>query len=549
MFDDGRRQRFDVNMLRRMRVTTRLAAGFLVLSLCVVAIGIAAFWSASGTRATAVKLLRSQSQLTAAQQLKFRITDVSGWQAGYAFDIVRGAKDATADTAPSRAAFLAAMNSFATELDTLAALSLTSAETTDLATIRDAFVKFDDMDKQVIEAYRAGTPKQTEIANDLVAGPGLDVYKVISDGVDRLLLSARQTGAAAHRTAQDTATTTMRLAIVVGGLALLVSILLAIALTLSIIRPLSALGDRLADIAEGRGDLTRRLETTANDEFTQVSRSFNTFVDKIAAAIREIGGSAATVATASEKLTATAIQIMVSAKATSIQSGAVVHAADEVFDSVRTVAAGTEQMSGTLQSIAGDTGEAARVCERSVQVAQSTRDLVSRLAGASLRISEVVKTITAIAQQTNLLALNATIEAARAGESGKGFAVVAGEVKDLARETEGATEVIATTVRSIQDDTGAATEAISQIVEIASWLGDFQSTIASAVEQQTATTQEMSRNINHSASSSADIAASIATISAGAQSTSSGVIDIQAAIQELSKLSNGLRVLVGQFRV
>jgi methyl-accepting chemotaxis protein len=532
-----------------MRVTTRLAAGFLVLSLCIVAIGIAALWSADGTRDTAAKLSKSQTQLSAAEQLKFRVTDVSGWQAGYAFDIVRGAKDAAADTAPSRGAFLASMDSFTAELGALEKLSLTSAETADVATIRAAFVKFQNMDKQVIEAYRAGTPAQTAAANALVAGPGLDVYQVISDGVDRLLAGARQKEVAAHRKALATATATTRVATVVGGLALLVSILLAVALTLSIIRPLSALGDRLADIADGEGDLTRRLETSANDEFTQVSRSFNTFVEKIAATIREIGGSAATVATASEHLTTTAIQIMVGAKATSIQSATVVLAADLVFDNVRSVAAGAEQMSGSLQTIAGNADEAARICEQSVQVAQSTRDLIGRLSGASLKISEVVKAITAIAQQTNLLALNATIEAARAGESGKGFAVVASEVKDLARETEGATEQIATTVRSIQDDTGAAAEAISQIVEITGRLGGYQGTIASAVEQQTATTQAMSRSITQSAGSSADISANIATISAGAQSTSSGVVDIQAAAVELSKLSSGLGALVGQFRV
>ena len=168
-----------MNALRRVGVATRLVAGFLIVSLCVVTIWMAALWSANSTRVIAEKLARSQAQLDAAQQLKFRVTDISGWQAGYAFDIIRGADDATADTAPSRSAFLAAMDSFTHELDAMAALPLTSTEKSDVVTIRAAFTKFEDMDRQVVDAYRGRTPAQTAVANDLVAGPGLDLYAVI----------------------------------------------------------------------------------------------------------------------------------------------------------------------------------------------------------------------------------------------------------------------------------------------------------------------------------------------------------------------------------
>jgi methyl-accepting chemotaxis protein len=532
-----------------MRVTTRLVAGFLLLALCVVAIWIAAMWSADSTRDTAQALARSQAQLDAAQQLKFRVTDVSGWQAGYAFNIVRGAPSATADTAPERAAFLASMDSFGKELDKMAAVPLTASEQSDMATIRTAFGKFQDLDDEVIAGYRAGTPARIDKANDLVAGPGLDLYAVIAGGVDRLLAGARQHEAVAHRRADDTANRTSHVATLVGSLALVISIVLAVLLALSIIRPLRALQDRLADIAEGDGDLTRRLETTGHDQFTDVSRSFNKFVDKIAATVREIGQSASTVARASETLTATAIHIMVDAKATARQSGDVVLAADEVAANVRTVAASASSMGGSLQTIAGAAAEASRVCEQSMQAARAAQEVIGRLATSSEEIGDIVKAITAIAHQTNLLALNATIEAARAGESGKGFAVVAGEVKELAQETEGATDDITTKVQIIQRDTATATGAIDEVVEIAARLAQFQTTITSAVQDQTTTTDEVSRNITESTTSSADIAANIATISSGAQHTTSGVLDIQQATQELSQLSNGLRDLVGQFRV
>ncbi|MEV6304257.1 methyl-accepting chemotaxis protein [Actinoplanes sp. NPDC051861] len=537
-----------MKLLRQLRVTTRLVAGFLLLALCVVAIWMAAVWSADSTRDTAQALARSQAQLDAAQQLKYRVTDVSGWQAGYAFNIVRGAPGATEDTAPERAAFLAATASFVTELDAMAALALTGPEKADVATIRTAFQQFQEMDDEVIAAYRAGARAQADKANDLVAGPGLELYAVIAGGVDRLLESARQREAVAHRLADDTADRTSRVANVVGSLALIVAIVLAVLLALSIIRPLGALQERLADIAEGEGDLTLRLETTGHDQFTDVSRSFNLFVEKIAGAVREISESASTVAHASETLTTTAIEIMVDAKATSRQSGEVALAADEVAADMRTVAESTSSMGGSLKKIAGTAAEAARVCEQSLAAAQVTQAVIGRLTTSSQEIGDIVKAIAAIAAQTNLLALNATIEAARAGESGKGFAVVAGAVKDLAQETEAATGDIEAKVQSIQQDTTAATEAIGGIVEIAGRLGGFQTGITSAIAAQTTTTDEMSRDISHSTTSSADIAATIATISSSAQHTTSGVIDIKQATQELSQLSNELRVLVGQFR-
>ncbi|GID28205.1 hypothetical protein Abr02nite_31880 [Paractinoplanes brasiliensis] len=532
-----------------MRVTTRLMAYSLLLALSVGALWIAAEWSANSTRDTAAALALSQARVDAAQQLKFRVTDVSGWQAGYAFNIVRGAPGATTDSAPERSAFLAAMDSFLKELDDMAALPLTPGEEADVATIRSGFQRFQELDDRVIAGYRAGTPAGVAQANHLVAGPGLDLYAVIAGGVDRLLATAREQEAVAHQEAEDTADRTSGVATLVGSLSLFFAVVLTILISLSILRPLSALQDRLADIAEGDGDLTKRLETTGHDQFTDVSRSFNTFVDKIATAVRGIRDSANAVAQASEKLTRTAIQIMVDAKATSRQSGEVVLAADEVAANVRTVAASTSSMGGSLQTITSTAGEVGRVCEQSVRAARTTQEVVGRLTTSSRQIGDIVKVISAIAQQTNLLALNATIEASRAGESGKGFAVVAGEVKKLAQEAEAATEDITAKVQDIQQDTAMAAEAVGEIVETTGRLGSFQSTISAAVREQAAATDEISDHITDSTTSSADIAASIATISTGAQTTTDGVIDIRDATQELSRLSNGLQALVGQFKI
>nr|WP_284288409.1 methyl-accepting chemotaxis protein [Angustibacter aerolatus] len=140
--------------------------------------------------------------------------------------------------------------------------------------------------------------------------------------------------------------------------------------------------------------------------------------------------------------------------------------------------------------------------------------------------------ITAIAGQTNLLALNATIEAARAGAAGRGFAVVADEVKDLARETAQATEDIARRVEAIQQDASGAVEAIAEISEIITTINAHQATIASAVEEQTATTREMTRNVAEAAQGSGEIAQSITGVAEASVETTEAVARSRAAVGE-----------------
>jgi len=181
-------------------------------------------------------------------------------------------------------------------------------------------------------------------------------------------------------------------------------------------------------------------------------------------------------------------------------------------------------------------------------VIEATNATVTKLGESSAEIGNVLKLITSIAEQTNLLALNATIEAARAGDAGKGFAVVASEVKDLAQETARATEDISGRIEAIQRDTTDAVTAIGEIGEIIRQLGDYQTTIASAVEEQTATTQEITDSVSRAAQGSTEIATDIRTVAQAADTTTASVAATRQAAEHLSAMSQQLRQTMSQFR-
>jgi len=189
------------------------------------------------------------------------------------------------------------------------------------------------------------------------------------------------------------------------------------------------------------------------------------------------------------------------------------------------------------------------VAKNAVGVAQSTNQTVAKLGESSEEIGKVVKLITSIAQQTNLLALNATIEAARAGEAGKGFAVVANEVKELAKETAKATEDISRKIEAIQGDTKGAVQAIGEISAVINQINDISNTIATAVEEQTATTNEMGRNMAEAAKGSSEIARNIAGVAEAARSTSTGAGETNTAAGELARMAGQMQTMLQQFKL
>jgi methyl-accepting chemotaxis protein len=331
------------------------------------------------------------------------------------------------------------------------------------------------------------------------------------------------------------------------GLAVVLAIAVAWRIARSITGPMADAVTVFAAVADG--DLTQRLDVASKDGLGEMGQHANAALARMGDAMAAVAQSAAELAATSDRVGEASHRIAGNAQESATQADVVAGAAEEVSRSVQTVAAGSEEMGASIREIAHNASEAAQVAGRAVAAAETTNTTVSRLGASSREIGDVVKVISSIAEQTNLLALNATIEAARAGEVGKGFAVVANEVKELAQETARATEDIARRVEAIQADTASAVGAIEEVSGVIGRINDFQTTIASAVEEQTATTSEMNRNVSEASAGSENIAVNIAGVAEAARSTSASVTESQRAAVELAEVSSRLQGLTAQFRV
>lgn len=265
--------------------------------------------------------------------------------------------------------------------------------------------------------------------------------------------------------------------------------------------------------------------------------------------IEELTETSTRLASASEELLQVANVMSANAEETSSQSTNATAASEEITQGIQVVATNMEEMTASIKEITKATNESSSKSNEAMGVATEANTIINQLGERSTDIGNIIKVITSIAQQTNLLALNATIEAARAGDAGKGFAVVANEVKELAKQTAVATEDISKKIEGIQKDSDGAVVSIQTVTEAIEQLNNHAVSIASSMEEQAATTSEVSRVVVEASEGVKQITTNISQVSEAAGETGKGAGQTQEAAQELNQIANSLKNLVNQIQI
>ncbi len=542
------------------RGSLRLGIRAQLLILCLVGLlgmaglGAVAAINVRHVNAAAQRIDTLQSLKLAVADVRYANTDVAGWQGFYAWDIAAKGVAATFDPKDgyNRNGYVEAAKS---AQQTLAAVPTSEfvddADRQRWQRVRDGFDMLFAADAAAVSAYRQNTPASIARGNDLINDSELDgsaaqAFEVIDAAGLELIASTQQRVEAATAEADATLRTTYLQ--IAAALLVFPALLIGVGWWVSR-RLVTGISAVLAAVrAMGRGDLTVSAGVESRDELGAMGRATETARHEMREVIAKVSRASASVATSGQELAQVSSRLGTGAAAAADQLAATSSATVEVSARMATVSAGTDEMAAAIRAITDGAQDASGIAASAVEAADRTRATISRLGESSAQIGDVVRSITSIAEQTNLLALNATIEAARAGEAGKGFAVVANEVKELARETSTATEDISHRVEAIQGDTDAAVAAITEISAIVARINDAQSTIAGAVQEQTATTAEMGRNVARADDGTTHITRGVKEAAQVCEEARTASHSLTASSAELIENSAQLQAALSHFR-
>ncbi len=394
----------------------------------------------------------------------------------------------------------------------------------------EAYTTFVEMNKLLLEDAAVHQENTFAAIDDIVKKAEAESHNTVTRG-------------------EDIAKTGQLVTIIGICLGVALALILGFTLTYIITKPLQK-GVELAKAMAG-GNMTKTMDVDQKDEIGVLAQSLNEMAQNLRMMITDIRKGVETVDDSSGQLTTISNQMQSGAEHTASKSGQVAAAAEEMSANQNTVAAAmeqaavnvnmvaaaTEEMNATINEIARNSNNAKNITTQAVTKSQQASQRVDELGVAANEISKVTEVITEISEQTNLLALNATIEAARAGEAGKGFAVVANEIKDLAKQTAQATLDIKTKIQGIQEATGITVTEINDIQNVISDIDQIVTTIAAAIEEQTATTREIAENVSQASSGITEVNENVAQSSTVAGEIASDIAEVNNSANEMNQAS------------